>query len=150
MSTLQTEDSYIIRKATNQDKESILLYLQKYFYTDEPLNKYLSNGADMCKNRGQASINAIDTGLSLMAVARFTNEIVGVSINDYYKANSVPVDDHPNFMAVFRIIQKLEEESADLAKLKNAEEKELAVKQISVHPNWRNKRIGLNLLKQTR
>lgn len=144
--------SYKIKKITEQDKEDVLLVLQQTFYKDEPLNEYLNRerGEEIIsKNRGRTSLSVIDEGLSFMAVACHTNKIVGVCLNEVYSENSA-YDDHPNPIKIKRIVHKLEKECAELIKLEYEAEKVMYVKQISIISEWRNRGIGLELLKHTR
>ncbi|KAF2895506.1 hypothetical protein ILUMI_10669 [Ignelater luminosus] len=144
--------SYKIKKITSQDKENILLVLQQTFYKDEPLNEYLNRerGEEIIpKDRGRTSLGAIDEELSFMAVSSSTNEIAGICLNEVYSENSA-YDNHPNPVKIKRLVHRLEEESAKLVKLEYENDKVLYVKQISIKSEWRNKGIGLELLKHTR
>jgi len=148
-----SEKAFEIKTITEEHKDEVLEFLRKYFYVDEPLNRYLnqtSNEPLNVNDRGYTSADSIKAGLSIMAVTP-SNQIIGVTINRRYNNESeISVcENHTAYIQISKIIDKLEHQIADLAKLKNENKKEMNIRVISVHPEWRNKKVGRALIERS-
>lgn len=146
-------DDFEIKIATENERDAILKYVRRYFYLDEPLNKYLNEkrrNALVEIERGRHHGETLKEGLSFIAVSS-NNEIIGLTVNtnSKEKASGNIAETHPNYSIIRKMLNKFEDELYSKIRKLNEEEKELEIKIISTHPDWRNKKVGSSLAKET-
>lgn len=145
-----------IRIITTDDRPSILRFLREVYYESEPINSYLYRTQPenvRYLDRGVYVAHCIEEGLSLMAVAP-NGSVVAILLNEHVKkGKSRSSDDlvemNPVYPVVKKIVSAVEDQLDVLANVDHPSDKELNLKIICIHPDWRNKGLGAALLRET-
>lgn len=154
-STPTSPIDYEIQIATEADKESILEFLQTFFFKDEPLNSYLKLITDehpRCIDLEKFSLKEINNGLNLKAV--HNGKIIGVSLNGILerrwidKSDSFKCDDD-KFSIILGLLDRVARESDPFKKYPGCD-KAMTVKILSVDGAYRGKGIAKELMAKTR
>lgn len=150
-------EPYEIRPITKKDKPLVLRFLRAVFYEEEPLNEsmYRNQTEDVrYRDRGLYAVSCVDESLSLMIVTP-SKQIVAIVLNENVHhgpedTSGILSETNPFFPIIRKIVVMVDEQVDMVAGLTNSDDKEMCLKIMCIHPNWRNKGLGKLLLEQTR
>ncbi|KAF7271333.1 hypothetical protein GWI33_015777 [Rhynchophorus ferrugineus] len=146
---------YDIQVATVEDKEEILNFLRKFFFKDEPLNKFLGlidEKTPTCLDLEDFSTKEIDNNLNLKAV--HNGKIIGISLNGLLKRGYLEEEDDlhitdPKFVKIVRLLERVSKESDVFARFPDSDTA-VTVKILSVNDAYRGQGIARELVNKTR
>ncbi|KAJ8913024.1 hypothetical protein NQ315_002039, partial [Exocentrus adspersus] len=146
---------YEIQIATEDDRESILNFLQTFFFRDEPLNSYLgiiTEETPRCLDLENFSLKELNNGVNLKAV--YNGKIIGVSLNGILERGWLGKDDpykhgDTKFGIILDLLERVARESDPFKKYPDCE-KAMTVKILSVDGTYRGKGIAKALMAKTR
>lgn len=141
-----------VRIATDADKNRMVEFLRKFFFRDEPLNKYLRlitkekpTNKDLerfaCSDMGDPSI-----------IAELDGKLIGVCLNGILTKESKEDDFVPKdkkFGKIFNLLNYVAEQSDPFKHFPGAE-KAMTLKIISVDDSYRGKGIAKQLMAKTK
>lgn len=145
--------NYEIRVACATDREEIINFLYKFFYVEEPLNKYLLENYGNCEGNGKLRHFSAEELVDPTLVAVSEGKIVGVCLNRILIEGE---DDSGLYTSTNEIRQKfldflryIENQSKFFEYFPDCK-KGMTVDLISVDSAFRNKGIAKDLLRNTR
>lgn len=151
-STPTSPIDFEIKIATNEDKEKVREFLQKFFYKDEPLNLYLGLITDenpRCMDLERFTLKDMDNGVNLLAEQN--GKLIGVCLNGTFergKTENFECTD-AKFSKIVSLLDYVATES-DPFKIYPGIDKAITVKILSVDGSFRGKGIAKDLMIKTR
>lgn len=151
-STPTSPMDFDVRLATEADKTRMVEFLRKFFFRDEPLNKFLGVvTADKPINEDLESFACADmTDPSL--VAEMDGKLIGVCLNGILEREGKDCDFVPKdkqFSKIFHLLEYVAEQSDPFQHFPGSD-KAMSVKIISVDDTYRGKGIAKQLMAKTR
>ncbi|CAH1390089.1 unnamed protein product [Nezara viridula] len=145
---------YKVVPITNDDIETVLSFLRKFFFRDEPLNLCIGllDEQPTCEELEKFCVEPIPDGFSLKAVSP-SGEIIGVCLNGVVKRSDVDEEEMECNNAKFRKIQELLDKvytEADIFGRFPDVEKFLDIRVASVDEAYRGRGIAKALFDETR
>lgn len=144
--------NYVIRTAFLKDREEIIQFLYKFFYVEEPLNKYLLGNYRNCEGNGKLRHFSEEELQDPTLVAVSDGKIIGVCLNRILIEGE---DDSELYTSTNEIRQKfldflryIENQSKFFDYFPDCK-KGMTVDLISVDSAFRNKGIAKDLLRNT-
>lgn len=152
-------EPYHIKLIDLEDKPLVLRFLREIFCEDEPINSYMYRIQEenlRYLDRDMYATSFVDDGLSVMAVTP-SGQIAAIMLNENVRYGrekviytSKHLETNPIYPKVKRIVVKAEDHIDKVMGLPNNNKKALNLKIIGIHPKWRNKGLGRELLMKTR
>lgn len=149
-------EPYEIEIITKDDKDSIIDFLKRFFFRDEPLNYHtgLLDGKDTCLELEEYSVKDIGNGLNLKAV--LNGRIIGVCLNGIVERGYLNDDDNNNvhcndekFAKILELLHYVGHQSDIFAHYPEID-KAMTVKILSVDGSMRGRGIAKALMNKTR
>ncbi|XP_020708199.2 arylalkylamine N-acetyltransferase 1 isoform X2 [Athalia rosae] len=147
---------YHLRTIGRDDKETVLKFLRRFFFRDEPLNQSIGlipEGEDStCVELEEYSMSSIDDNLSLMAVSS-SGAIIGVTINGEMEPPKEGEPDYvkncanPKFKKILKLLNHVDAQ-ANLSK-RYPDKRVLEFRIISVDGSWRGRGVARALVEKT-
>lgn len=147
-------EPYSIKPIKQADSESVLNFLRKFFFRDEPLNvdiKLLDTPDATCKELEDYSVKSIKDGLSLMAVSE-SGKIIGVCLNGCMKREDPEEEEdcpNPKFAKILKLLGTVDKQADVFGQFPDVD-KVMIVKILSVDGSWRGRGIAKELMDRTR
>ncbi|CAK1543195.1 unnamed protein product [Leptosia nina] len=142
-----SKPSYTLRKLTTNDKESVIDFLRRFFFRDEPLNltiNLLETPESRCMELEEYAASTLQDGVSV-AVVDDQGKLAGVVINGVVTREEVDYTDksedcsHPKFKRILKLLGHLDREARIWDKLPVNCNKVMEVRIASTHPDWRGR-----------
>ncbi|KAG5880987.1 hypothetical protein JTB14_024525 [Gonioctena quinquepunctata] len=152
-STPTSPIEFEIRIASEEDKEQVLEFLQKFFYRDEPLNSFLeliNDDHPRCLDLEKFSLKDLDNGVNLLAI--YDGKLIGVSLNGIMERGELEgefVCQDLKFNKIVQFLDHVATESDPFQKYPGID-KAMTVKILSVDGSYRGKGIAKDLMDKTR
>lgn len=149
-----TKDSvnFNIRVVTEEDKCRILEFFRKFFFKDEPLNKYLGLiTEEKPVNEEVENFDCSDIGGSSL-VAELNGQLIGVCINEIMEKGHIRENFEPTDKEFAKIVKFLEFIAKNCNPFQHfpGATKAMSLKIVSVDGSFRGKGIAKQLMVRTR
>ncbi|CAK1582649.1 unnamed protein product [Parnassius mnemosyne] len=137
--------AYTLCRISPQAKETVLDFLRRFFFRDEPLNKtinLLETPQSRCMELEEYAASTLRDGVSVAAVDG-NGEFVGLVINGLARREEVDYTDkseecpHPKFKRILKVLGHLDREARIWDKLPKECHTVMEVRIASTHSNWR-------------
>ncbi|XP_026313692.1 dopamine N-acetyltransferase-like [Hyposmocoma kahamanoa] len=149
--------AYTVRTLTTDDKESVLQFLRRFFFIDEPMNKavqLLETPDSRCLELEEYATCSLEDGVSVAAVDDH-GEFVGLVINGIAKREEVDYTDksedcpHPKFRRILKVLGHLDREVRIWDKLPKTCNRVVEIRIASTHDAWRGRGLMRVLCEET-
>lgn len=151
-STPTSPIDFDVRISTEADRTQVVDFLRKFFFRDEPLNKYLGIVTDeqpICEDLEKFACKDIGDPCLL---AEHEGKLIGVCLNGILEKGVKDdsfVPDDKQFAKIFRLLEYVAEESDPFQQFPG-ESKAMCLKIISVDGTYRGKGIAKQMMAKTR
>ncbi|KAG5892440.1 hypothetical protein JTB14_009848 [Gonioctena quinquepunctata] len=142
-----------IRIASDEDREQVLEFLQKFFYKDEPLNSFLeliNDDHPRCLDLEKFSLKDLNNGVNLLAI--YNGKLIGVCLNGLMERGKIDEEflcKDEKFSKIIHLLEHVAMESDPFQKYPGLD-KAMTVKILSVDGSYRGKGIAKDLMAKTR
>lgn len=141
-----------VRVATESDKDRIVDFLRRFFFRDEPLNKYLQLFSDENSRCPDLEKFASKEITDPSVIAELDGKLVGICLNGIMEKGEEEDHSEPqdkSFSKIFKLLQRVAKESNPFQHFPGAK-KAMAIKIVSVDDAYRGKGIAKQLMAKTR
>ncbi|CAH2269176.1 jg1707 [Pararge aegeria aegeria] len=149
--------AYTLQKLTPKDKESVIDFLRRFFFLDEPLNQtinLLETPESRCFELEEYASSSLADDASIAAVDE-NGDYVGIVLNGVVRREEVDYTDksddcaHPKFKRILKLLGHLDREAKIWDKLDPSCHTVVEVRIASTHTGWRGRGLMRVLCEET-